>query len=272
VRVRAVKPVAELPPLGRVDVELAQLVRGEPASPVTSTLTPVSSSVSRTAHWETVSPSSCFPIGIAHWPVSRRCCSSSRPTSSTARTPARGQCEGAVERYPAHDLRREVLPRLVPGLPHSRVRVVPGCRRAVGQRDQKVADGRIQLAELVAELVSGIPGPRRARRAAPGARPHCRPGPAGCPRTREVVKLVLGEHAFTFGAVHERAKCSPSRLGVLAQALSMSRASDRAVVRLVTSSLKTSRSARPSSSSRASRACARVCCSARSPAGWRAAS
>jgi hypothetical protein len=35
-------------------------------------------------------PSSCLPIGIAHWPVSRRRCSSARPASSTARTPHAG--------------------------------------------------------------------------------------------------------------------------------------------------------------------------------------
>src|SRR5690349_18226759 len=58
--------------------------------PVTSVRTPVSSSVSRIAHWLGVSPSSCLPIGIAHWPVSRRRCSSARPASSTARTPQAG--------------------------------------------------------------------------------------------------------------------------------------------------------------------------------------
>src|SRR6266581_3061300 len=58
--------------------------------PVSSAQTPVSSKVSRIAHWLGVSPSSCLPIGIAHWPVSRRRCSSTRPASSTARTPQAG--------------------------------------------------------------------------------------------------------------------------------------------------------------------------------------
>src|SRR6266700_4771022 len=58
-----------------------------PSIPVTSTVTPVSSAVSLTAHCATVSPSSCFPIGIAHCPVSRRRCS----------TDLRG--EGAAEAF-----------------------------------------------------------------------------------------------------------------------------------------------------------------------------
>src|SRR6476646_4559071 len=58
--------------------------------PVSSVSTPVSSSVSRIAHWLGVSPSSCLPIGIAHCPVSRRRCSSTRPELSAASTPQAG--------------------------------------------------------------------------------------------------------------------------------------------------------------------------------------
>src|SRR5579859_267627 len=58
--------------------------------PVISVSTPVSSWVSLIAHWVGVSPISCLPIGMAHWPVSRRRCSSTRPAASTARTPQAG--------------------------------------------------------------------------------------------------------------------------------------------------------------------------------------
>src|ERR1700678_1488892 len=58
--------------------------------PVTSVKTPVSSLVSLTAHWDGVSPISILPIGIAHCPVSRRRCRSSRPSWSTASRPQAG--------------------------------------------------------------------------------------------------------------------------------------------------------------------------------------
>src|SRR5215467_9993751 len=64
-----------------------------PSRPVTSTVTPVSSLVSRMAHPLGVSPNSIFPIGSAHWPVSRRLCTSTRPCSSTASTPHAGTRE-----------------------------------------------------------------------------------------------------------------------------------------------------------------------------------
>src|SRR5256885_16274367 len=58
--------------------------------PVTTTMTPVSSRVSRIAHWLGVSPSSCWPMGSAHCPVSRRRWSRIWQLSLTASVPHAG--------------------------------------------------------------------------------------------------------------------------------------------------------------------------------------
>src|ERR1700722_20558986 len=64
-----------------------------PRMPAGRTRTPVSSSVSRTAQALGDSPSSIWPIGSAHCPVSRRRWRSRRLSSSRARTPHAGTSE-----------------------------------------------------------------------------------------------------------------------------------------------------------------------------------
>ena len=125
-----------------------------------------------------------------------------------------GQLRGAVERDPAHELRRHVVLRLAPRLPDALVRVPPHGRRALGLRlddrpepsRQPLAPARVQeervedgAVDVVLPLVEGaVADPHRARSGVPG----------------EVVERRLGQVAATVDPVHDLERAVVVRLDV----------------------------------------------------------
>ncbi len=128
-----------------------------------------------------------------------------RPAVALAlRAEQRCEPDRAVQRHPAHDLRRHVLPVGVARLPHAGVGTSPCVGRLVGERDQELTILRSHVLQLGTEQVRGVQD--LAEHVELALAPRVIAGPygraAGVPP--QVRQLVLAEVALPLDPVHDR--------------------------------------------------------------------
>ena len=96
-----------------------------------------------------------------------------------------GELRGAIERDPAHQLRRDVVLRLAARLPDALVGLAPDLGRALGLRLRRSATAAAAAVRSSACAAGSSRAPRRTRRSGAGRTRRCRSAPAGRRRSPE---------------------------------------------------------------------------------------